>query len=361
MGPGRRASYFQFSARDGQAHAPRGLDRRLRGHGRRLRGRVRVAGPPSSPTASRRRRSSPTSGPRPTFGVEPSGYFVIAGRLNPENNIDAVAAAYAGVVGAACRCSCSARPTTTRRCRRGWTTWPAATTASGCVGHVDDRRTRSSACSPSSAAYLHGHSVGGMNPSLVEAMGAAALVAALDTAFNRETARRRRSLLRAGLRRRGDGRSTRRARAAGDRAAAISAARAADRVARALRRWTTSSTPTRSCCSEATVRGPAPPGRAASHPWSTRDRPAPALLVVAPERRALRRRTGPCSPRCPSWSTPSPSSLAVPAGRSGGRAGPGARGRGGGGARLRHPAAPPGARRRSVPGSGGCARSPSLV
>ena len=37
------------------------------------------------------------------------------------------------------------------------------------------------------ATYIHGHSVGGMNPSLVEAMGAGALIAALDTTFNRET------------------------------------------------------------------------------------------------------------------------------------------------------------------------------
>jgi rhamnosyltransferase len=35
-------------------------------------------------------------------------------------------------------------------------------------------------------AYLHGHSVGGTNPSLLEAMGAGALVIAHDNPFNRE-------------------------------------------------------------------------------------------------------------------------------------------------------------------------------
>lgn len=36
------------------------------------------------------------------------------------------------------------------------------------------------------ASYLHGHSVGGTNPSLLRAMGAAAPVLALDVSFNRE-------------------------------------------------------------------------------------------------------------------------------------------------------------------------------
>jgi glycosyltransferase involved in cell wall biosynthesis len=35
-------------------------------------------------------------------------------------------------------------------------------------------------------AYLHGHSVGGTNPSLLRAMGCGAAVAARDTVFNRE-------------------------------------------------------------------------------------------------------------------------------------------------------------------------------
>ena len=41
----------------------------------------------------------------------------------------------------------------------------------------------------SSASYLHGHSVGGTNPSLLRAMGAGAPVIANDVPFNREVAR----------------------------------------------------------------------------------------------------------------------------------------------------------------------------
>jgi glycosyltransferase involved in cell wall biosynthesis len=36
------------------------------------------------------------------------------------------------------------------------------------------------------ASYLHGHSVGGTNPSLLRAMGAGAAVTAFDVGFNRE-------------------------------------------------------------------------------------------------------------------------------------------------------------------------------
>jgi glycosyltransferase involved in cell wall biosynthesis len=38
------------------------------------------------------------------------------------------------------------------------------------------------------ASYLHGHSVGGTNPSLLRAMGAGAPIIAFDVVFNRETA-----------------------------------------------------------------------------------------------------------------------------------------------------------------------------
>jgi glycosyltransferase involved in cell wall biosynthesis len=38
------------------------------------------------------------------------------------------------------------------------------------------------------ASYLHGHSVGGTNPSLLRAMGAGAPIVAYDVVFNRETA-----------------------------------------------------------------------------------------------------------------------------------------------------------------------------
>jgi glycosyltransferase involved in cell wall biosynthesis len=119
------------------------------------------------------------------FGVTAGGFAIVGGRLNPENNIDTVVEAWTRsstdlpllVLGAANYAS----PVLTRlehladlddRIRL--------------AGHVHDRREFLTILALASA-YIHGHSVGGMNPSLVEAMGAGALVAALDTPFNRET------------------------------------------------------------------------------------------------------------------------------------------------------------------------------
>jgi glycosyltransferase involved in cell wall biosynthesis len=119
------------------------------------------------------------------FGLEAGRYYVTGGRLNPENNVDTIAAAYTAsdaplpllVLGTANYDSPVQRrldglASRDERVRLG--------------GHVGDRRAFLTLLARA-AAYAHGHSVGGMNPSLVEAMGAGALVAALDTPFNRET------------------------------------------------------------------------------------------------------------------------------------------------------------------------------
>lgn len=53
------------------------------------------------------------------------------------------------------------------------------------VGHVEDRATYARIVGDADL-YIHGHSVGGINPALVEAMGLGANVLALDTPFNRE-------------------------------------------------------------------------------------------------------------------------------------------------------------------------------
>jgi len=53
------------------------------------------------------------------------------------------------------------------------------------LGHIDDRRSFARLLA-SAAIYVHGHSVGGINPSLLEAMALGANILALDTPFNRE-------------------------------------------------------------------------------------------------------------------------------------------------------------------------------
>jgi glycosyltransferase involved in cell wall biosynthesis len=53
------------------------------------------------------------------------------------------------------------------------------------TGHIDDQEViKELHCN--CFAYLHGHSVGGTNPSLLKAMGYGNCILALDTVFNRE-------------------------------------------------------------------------------------------------------------------------------------------------------------------------------
>ena len=112
-------------------------------------------------------------------------YFIIAGRLNPENNIDRMAEGYSRtdmeepllVLGSANYDS----PVAANLQRLA-----SVDDRIRLVGHIGDRSEFLDLIG-SATAYLHGHSVGGMNPSLIEAMSAGALVVALDTAFSRET------------------------------------------------------------------------------------------------------------------------------------------------------------------------------
>ncbi len=118
-------------------------------------------------------------------GVTPREYFIVGARLNPENNVDTIAEAYSRsslplpllVLGAANYDSPVAAHLNDIA---------AHDERIRVLGHVDDRSEFFQLLG-AARSYLHGHSVGGMNPSLVEAMHAGAYIAALDTPFNRET------------------------------------------------------------------------------------------------------------------------------------------------------------------------------
>lgn len=118
------------------------------------------------------------------FSLERHRYFVVAARLNPENSVVELARAYEDsgclypfvVLGAANYAS-PVLGELQRLAQRG-----AGLTI---VGHVSDRR-RFATLLANAAAYLHGHQVGGINPSLLEAMGCGANIIALATPFNRE-------------------------------------------------------------------------------------------------------------------------------------------------------------------------------
>lgn len=117
--------------------------------------------------------------------LEPGRYAIVAGRHNPENNIAEIAESFhrsglpidLAVLGTANYDS----PVTARiseLCE--------SDERIRLVGHVGERNEFFDLLHHA-AVYIHGHSVGGTNPSLVEAMGAGARICAFDTAFNRET------------------------------------------------------------------------------------------------------------------------------------------------------------------------------
>jgi glycosyltransferase involved in cell wall biosynthesis len=118
------------------------------------------------------------------LGVAPQGYGLIAGRLVPENHAVPVAEAYAAsrlpwpllVLGAANYDS---------PVKRTLVALSERDPRIRLVGHVGDR-SEYAALVRGARLYLHGHSVGGINPSLLEAMGVGANIYAYDTPFSRE-------------------------------------------------------------------------------------------------------------------------------------------------------------------------------
>lgn len=117
------------------------------------------------------------------FGLEPRGYSLVVCRVEPENHVVEILRAHAAAnthrplvvvanteIGGAC----------VREVER------AVGPNARLLGSVYDQRLllplRRHAFD-----YVHGHSVGGTNPSLLEAMGCGNVVLAHDNAFNRET------------------------------------------------------------------------------------------------------------------------------------------------------------------------------
>jgi len=116
------------------------------------------------------------------FGVEPDEYYLIASRLIPENHADLIMRAWL------------ASGTKKKLLIAGGANYDSpfhrelralATDDVIFTGHIHDQSViKELHCN--CFAYVHGHSVGGTNPSLLKAMGYGNLVLALDTVFNRE-------------------------------------------------------------------------------------------------------------------------------------------------------------------------------
>jgi len=117
------------------------------------------------------------------LGLTPRGYHLVVARLEPENHVDVIVHGYAAagsphplvVVGSAPYAD--AHVTEIRAA--------AADSDTRFVGAVWDQELLNELYA-GSLSYLHGHSVGGTNPSLLRALGCAAPVTAFDVNFNRE-------------------------------------------------------------------------------------------------------------------------------------------------------------------------------
>lgn len=119
-----------------------------------------------------------------SVGLLPQGYHLVVARLEPENHVDLIVSAYRRssarlplvVVGHA--------PYEGRHIRHVQAL-ASADTRIRMVGGIWDQRLLDQMYAHA-ATYVHGHSVGGTNPSLLRAMGAGTPVLALDVSFNRE-------------------------------------------------------------------------------------------------------------------------------------------------------------------------------
>lgn len=116
------------------------------------------------------------------YGLEPGGYYLVACRLVPENNIDLIVRAFervrtsrqlviAGGANYESDWFRSLRSTQDARVRF--------------LGHVADwEHVRELHCN--CYAYVHGHSLGGTNPALLKALGAGNCVVAYNSPYNAE-------------------------------------------------------------------------------------------------------------------------------------------------------------------------------
>jgi glycosyltransferase involved in cell wall biosynthesis len=116
------------------------------------------------------------------FGIVRDDYYLVASRLIPENNADLIIEAFAAsgtkkklvIAGGA-----NYDSPFHRRLRE------LANPSVIFTGHIDNQEViKELHCN--CFAYVHGHSVGGTNPSLLKAMGYGNAILALDTVFNRE-------------------------------------------------------------------------------------------------------------------------------------------------------------------------------
>ena len=127
---------------------------------------------------------SPTADRLPELRLDPRRFHLVVSRFEPENNLAMVVDGY--------RLSGAALPLIVVGSARYASAYREQVVGSAgpnvqFLGAVWDPGLIDQLYG-NCASYIHGHSVGGTNPSLLRAMGAGAPVSAYDVVFNRETA-----------------------------------------------------------------------------------------------------------------------------------------------------------------------------
>jgi len=116
------------------------------------------------------------------LGLTPRGYHLVVARFEPENHVDVIVEGYAQSAARHPLVVVGSAPYSDEYTRR---VHQLADDRVTFLGGVWDQELLDQLYA-GSLTYLHGHSVGGTNPSLLRAIGAGAAVSAYDVSFNRE-------------------------------------------------------------------------------------------------------------------------------------------------------------------------------
>lgn len=119
------------------------------------------------------------------LGLEPGGYHLVVARFEPENHVAMIVEGYARSAAALPLVVVGSAPYADEYGRR---IRAAADDRVRFLGGVWDQEQLDQLYA-GARSYLHGHSVGGTNPSLLRALGAGIAVIAYDVSFNRDVAR----------------------------------------------------------------------------------------------------------------------------------------------------------------------------